>query len=76
MTESDWRRMFGFRLRRYLNETNMTQSELADKIFVTRGTVNNYLSGRVAPSIKVLVNISVVFGCYVRDLIDFGDVIE
>ena len=73
MTETAWRRMFGFRLRRYMHEFNMSQSELAKKIFVTRGTVNNYLSGRVTPSIKALVNMSIVFCCNVSDLIDFGE---
>lgn len=73
MTEERWRWYFGARLRRYMNEFNMSQTELAKKIFVTRGTINAYLSGRVTPSIKALVNLSMVFACDVADLIDVGE---
>lgn len=76
MTEERWRWYFGARLRRYMNECNMTQSELAKKIFVTRATVNSYLTGKITPSIKSVVNIAMVFGCDVADLIDFNENID
>ena len=76
MTEERWRLIFGARLRRYMNEFNMSQTELAKKIFVTRGTVNNYLAGKINPSIKAVVNMSMVFGCNVADLIDIDENID
>lgn len=76
MRELRWRGMFARKLQEYLDEFNMSQSELANRIFVTRATVNNYLSGKCMPSIKSVVNIAMVFDCYVTDLIDFGEIIE
>lgn len=66
-----WRRKFTAQVQNYLEKYNMTQSELADLIYVNRSTIARYLSGRLDPSIKTVINISMVFGCNVEDLIDF-----
>ena len=76
MTEERWRYMFARRLQKYLDEFNMSQSELAKRIFLTKATVNHYLTGRATPSITSVVNIAMVFGCDVADLIDFGENID
>lgn len=76
MTEERWKKLFARRLQRYLDEFNMSQSELARRIFVTRATVNHYVTGRAMPSIVSVVNIAMVFGCNVADLIDFGEDID
>lgn len=73
MTEMQWRKIFAFRLRKYLNEYNMTQSQLADAIYVRRSTVSSYLSCKITPNITTLVNIAYVFDCYVTDLIAVGE---
>ena len=73
MTEMQWRRIFAFRVRRYLYKYNMTQSQLADAIYVQRSTVSNYLSGKITPNITTLVNMAYVFDCYVTDLISVGE---
>ena len=76
MTELEWRRKFAERLRYYLDEYKMSQTELADRIFVGRSTISNYLSCRITPSIKAISNIAYVLDCDIRDLIDFDEKID
>ena len=37
---------------------NMTQDELAEKLFVTRQTVSNYETGRSRPDVEMLASIA------------------
>ena len=48
---------------------NMTQDELAEKLFVSRQTVSNYETGKSHPDIDTLVKISEVLGTNVNALI-------
>lgn len=48
---------------------NMTQDELAEKLFVTRQTVSNYETGKSRPDIDMLVKIGQVLGTDIRQLI-------
>lgn len=41
---------------------NMTQDELAEKLFVTRQTVSNYETGRSRPDVEMLAKIAEVLG--------------
>lgn len=66
-----WRRKFISKVQYYLEKYNMTQSELADLIYVNRSTITGYLNGRLDPSVKAVINIAMVFGCNVEDLVDF-----
>lgn len=66
-----WRRKFIAQVQNYLEKYNMTQSELADLIYVNRSVITRYLTGSKDPSIKSVINIALVFGCNVEDLIDF-----
>lgn len=66
-----WRRKFITQVQYYLEKNGMTQMELADRIHVNRSTITKYLTGSLDPSVKTVINISMVFGCNVEDLIDF-----
>lgn len=66
-----WRRRFIRKVQYYLEKYNMTQSELADLIYVNRSVITRYLTGEKDPSIRSVINIAMVFGCDVGDLIDF-----
>lgn len=66
-----WRRRFIHKVQYYLEKYNMTQSELADLIYVNRSVITRYLTGEKDPSIRSVINIAMVFGCDVGDLIDF-----
>ena len=48
---------------------NMTQDELAEKLFVTRQTVSNYETGKSRPDVEMLIRISEVLGTDIQQVI-------
>ena len=48
---------------------NMTQDELADKLFVTRQTVSNYETGKSRPDVEILAQIAEILHTDVNTLI-------
>lgn len=50
-------------------QKNMTQDELAERLFVTRQTVSNYETGRSRPDVETLSHIADVLGADINDLI-------
>lgn len=56
-------RDIGKNIRDLRSKRNMTQDELAEKLFVTRQTVSNYETGRSRPDLDMLVKISEVLAC-------------
>lgn len=73
MSEQEWLDIFGDNLRDMLEEAYMSQEELADAIGVTRATVNRYINKQRIPSVKAIINMSMVFGCTIDELIYFED---
>ena len=51
-------RDIGKNIRSLRQSKNMTQDELAEKLFVTRQTVSNYETGKSRPDVEMLVKIS------------------
>ncbi len=51
----------------------MTQQELADRIGVTRQTVNAIEAGKYSPSLEVAFRIAALFGRRVDEVFHFGD---
>ena len=51
----------------------MTQGELADRIGVTRQTVNAIEQGKYSPSLEVAFKISRVFGVGLEEVFQYGD---
>ena len=51
-------RDIGKNIRDLRAKKNMTQEELAEKLFVTRQTVSNYETGRSRPDVEMLANIA------------------
>ena len=49
------------RLRKLRTDANMTQDQLAKKLFVVRGTIANYENTRRSPSLEVIVGYSELF---------------
>lgn len=53
---------FGGYLSRLRKSADMTQSELADKLNITRQAVSNYERGDSFPDVSILVLIADIFG--------------
>ena len=49
-------------------QRNMTQDELAEKLFVTRQTVSNYETGKSRPDIEMLERIAEVLEKHYKDM--------
>lgn len=52
---------FSTQVKRYREEMDLTQEELAEKIYVTRQTVSNWENGRSYPDVKSLLLLSALF---------------
>ena len=52
----------GNQIRKYRTSLNLSQDELADRIYVTRQTISNWENNRNYPDIRSLVLLSNVFG--------------
>jgi len=52
---------------------DMTQEELADRIRVTRRTINSIERGKYNPSIEVAYNIAKTFGVTIEEIFCFED---
>ena len=55
-------RDIGKNIKSLREEKNLTQDELAEKLFVTRQTVSNYETGRSRPDVEMIVKIAEVLG--------------
>ena len=62
-------RNIGKNIRLLRMKQNMTQDELAERLFVSRQTVSNYETGRSRPDIDTLMRISESLGTEVQDLL-------
>lgn len=64
---------FGKSLSKLRKNADMTQSELADKLNLTRQAISKYERGESFPDISVLVNIAAVFNTTIDSLITGGE---
>lgn len=62
----------GNQIRKYRTNLNLSQDDLADKIYVTRQTISNWENNRNYPDIRSLVLLSNVFGVSL-DILVKGD---
>ena len=56
-------------IKKLRNEKNLTQEDIAKKLFVTRQTVSSWESGRTQPDIETLVKLSEIFSVSTEELI-------
>lgn len=61
--------MIGKNIRRFRNEKNMTQDQLAEKLSVTRQAVSNWENGKTQPDVETLRKIAEVLKVTLEDLI-------
>ena len=63
---------FGLKLARLRKNADMTQSDLAERLNVTRQAVSKYETGDSFPDVTILVTLAEVFGVSVDELIGAG----
>ncbi len=65
----------GKQIKKYRTEANLSQEELADKVFVSRQTISNWENDKNYPDIKSLVLLSEIFHISLDNLIK-GDLVR
>ncbi len=80
MSEVEWIDIFSGNLRSLLDETGMTQRELAKASGISEVMISKYLRKQCMPSVAALVNIYHVFNQYlnvtINDILYFYDRLE
>lgn len=67
LSDEEWEMSFRKRLRQRLSRSRITQEELADRLGVSRITINRYINGQTIPSALMLKKISLVLGCDINE---------
>lgn len=62
-------------IRKYRREQNLSQEELAERVFVTRQSVSNWENGKTYPDLNSLLRLSALFGISL-DILIKGDLEE
>lgn len=76
MNEKDFNSLFSKRLRHYLNENDMTQVELANKLGVGTTSIYNWVSGLKTPRMDKVDAMCKIFNIRREDLLTDGNSIE
>ena len=66
-------KIFGAYLSRLRKAADMTQSELADKLSLTRQAISKYETGDSFPDISILIEIANIYEITIDDLINSGN---
>lgn len=66
---------FGKRIATLRKKKNLTQQELADKLFVTDKTVSSWEQNRTEPSLELIIKLSEILSCTASYLI-YGDTVK
>ena len=68
--ENNLDRIFGMNVMIFRKKRGMTQSELADKIGVTRSCIASWEGGQRHPDLTILVRLSLVFNVGINELLE------
>lgn len=60
----------GENVKRFREQKNMSQRELASKVLVSSVMINNVEHDKKMPSVRLLKDLAVVFGCKTDDLLE------
>lgn len=76
MTEIQWIDIFADNLREIIAESGYSQMEVAEMTGIPQPVLSRYVNKRVVPSVVNIIKLSYALNCDIRDLIDFGDIVN
>ena len=76
MTECEWIEIFSNNLTEIIAESGYSQNEVSKMTGIPQPVLSRYVNGRVIPSVVNIIKLSYALNCDVRELIDFGDIVE
>ena len=62
------------RLKECRESMGLTQEKLADRVHVSRQTINSIEGSRYVPSLELALKLGQVFNCHVEDLFNISEV--
>ena len=68
LSEDEWRKEFGKRLRKKMNRVGISQNDLALELDITQPQVSCYVNGKVTPSFYIIDKIAKLLKCSIDDL--------
>lgn len=75
MTEVELTNTFGNNLAFYLEQSEMTQRDLAFRAGLSESAISNYIKKQRTPTLKAAINIANAFGIELEELIDSSSMI-
>ena len=69
MAEYEFIEIFGDNLRDALRDANISQNELSRRTGIVKQTISSYMNKKSMPSLRNVINISIVLGCEISDLV-------
>ena len=69
MAEYEFIEIFGDNLRDALSDANISQNELSRRTGIVKQTISSYMNKKSMPSLRNVINISIVLGCEISDLV-------
>lgn len=76
MTECEWIEIFAGNLAEIIEKSGYSQNEVAKMTNIPQPVISRYVNGRVIPSVVNIIKLSYALNCDIRELIDFGDIID
>lgn len=67
VTEEEFRREFGIRLRSVMWRIGLTQDELSERSGISQSAISKYMRGKSIPSLYILRKLTKAMGCSVED---------
>ena len=69
MTEMDYLESFAYNLNYIMRDESVSQSELARRSKISKGTISKYLNAKQMPTMKSISNICYALDCEFEDII-------
>ena len=65
--------MLGERIKDFRMAARMTQDELAERLFVTKGYISEIETGKKSPSLQIVLSIINLLGCSPNELFEYKE---
>ena len=76
MSQDEWREIFGGNLSDILEETGISQNELAKMTGLSKSRISDYINGYSTPSVFSIINMAYALELDISEFIDFEETIE
>ena len=76
MSEEEWRKEYGHRLKTLLYDRSIRHDALADKLGLSRVMISKYINGKATPSTYITNRIARILDCEPGDLTNPGSILH